>query len=61
MMKGLSQRGRLLESEMVVLVDRIREIYRDDAKFKDLNAWPATRDWLAANVTNLAVKAHILK
>jgi len=46
---------------MVVLVDRIREIYRDDAKFKDLNAWPATRDWLAANVTNLAVKAHILK
>ncbi len=54
---GLSRNysgGRLPSAQQKQLILRLKNIYAEDARFKHLNAWPATRDWMASNFPDMA-------
>ena len=51
--------GALSPTAQRTLVDHMKHLYHVEPKFKHLNAWGATRDWLAANVTDAGLAGYI--
>lgn len=49
----------LLPNEKKSMIDKLKKLYTLEEPAKHLNAWPATRDWLEANVDDLDIKAYL--